>query len=386
MNNMEKYKSPLTDRERKQLQVSQDYIRFRGGWFKYKCAESTLIQYIYYGLKMDVIMNRFSSGWKSAAESVCKQYLSPEEYADKALVAKVKNHMFHCYRLAKLKPGEYFQYNLRHKSDEEIKSYISDSSMMELLSKTGARKLHNVELNEKCNFYKIASPWFKRKVVTIESRDDYMSFLNLVRDLGKVIVKPASVGCGDGIFLLEYSNDSDIKNVFDEMMSKGHSYIVEELIQQGEEMASWNPSSVNTVRINTFKNKKGVFEHICFMRVGRSGSFVDNGGKGGIFTCIDSKTGKIDTDGYGENQYIYTAHPDSNIVFKGWQIPNWDELLNLAKDLHRDVFPKHPYIGWDFAQSKDGWVLVEGNWGQFVCQQTCYDRGIKQEIVQLLKG
>lgn len=69
MSNMEKYKSPLTDRYRKQLQVSQDYICFRGGWFKYKCAESTLIQYIYYGLKMDVIMNRFSSGWKSAAES-----------------------------------------------------------------------------------------------------------------------------------------------------------------------------------------------------------------------------------------------------------------------------------------------------------------------------
>ena len=25
----------------------------------------------------------------------------------------------------------------------------------------------------------------------------------------------------------------------------------------------------------------------------------------------------------------------------------------------------HIYVGWDFALTDNGWVLIEGNWGQF---------------------
>ena len=386
VNNNIEYNSLISEKERKQLKSSVDLINRRGGAVIHRCTESLLVQYLYYGLKLDILMNKFSKSYALRAENACKRFLTSEEYADRKLVEEIKKHMFHCLILCKSKPEEYFIYGFRNRSDDEIRKYITDSSMMELLSKTGARKLHNVELSNKCNFYKIASPWFKREVALIESASDYDAFANITRKFGKVIVKPSADGCGNGIFLCEYKDEDKLKSTFEDMMRRGNSYIVEELIRQDHRIGVWNESSVNTLRINTYKNKKGVFNHICFMRTGRSGSFVDNGGKGGIFVIIDDKTGELCSDGKDENLGTYIKHPDSGITYKGWPIPEWDEVLSLAKDIHEKVFPKHPYIAWDFALSDKGWVLIEGNWGQYFCQQICTGRGIKAEVIELLKG
>ena len=378
--------TPITEEERSKLKVSIDLVNRRGGRFIHACTESLLVQYLYYGFKLDILMNKFSKSYAIRAENACKNFLTPEEYKDRKLVEQIKKHMFHCLKLCKSKPEEYFIYGFRTKTDDEIRAYITDSSMMEILSKTGARKLHNVELSEKCNFYKIAGAWFKREVAIVESKSDYEQFANMVRKFDKVIVKPAADGCGSGIFICEYKDDKTLRLTFDEMMKKGKSYIVEELIKQDPRMGVWNNSSVNTLRINTYKNSKGVFNHICFMRTGRCGSFVDNGGKGGIFAIIDDKTGRVCSDGKNENLETYEKHPDSGITFKGWQVPGWEEVLSLAKEIHAKMFAKHPYVAWDFALSDKGWVLIEGNWGQYVCQQMCTGRGIKQEIIDLLKG
>lgn len=378
--------SGLHEKERQNLTVSHDYIKKRG-YLKYLCSESVIANYIYYGLGIDKLKVYLSSSWRIQAEEVLRQNLPEAEYMTLSVRKELLQHMYRCYRLAKLRPSDYFIFNLRNKSDNEIKEYLSDAGMMELLSKTGARRLHDVELNEKCNFYKIAAPWFKRRAATIESVEDFDSFAQITRELGKVIIKPASVGCGTGIFIHEYSTEDDLKNTFKDMMSKGHSYIVEQLIVQGPEMASWNPSSVNTLRINTFKTRGGVFNHICFIRTGRNGAFVDNGGQGGLFAGIDSNTGRINTDGHDEHCHTYAEHPDSHITYRGWQIPGWNEVLELAKQIHNDVFPKHPYIAWDFAQSSDnGWVLIEGNWGQFVAQQILYGKGVKGEVKAFLNN
>ncbi len=376
----------ITDEERKALRVSPDYIHSNRGWLKYICSESVIVNYLYYGLGIDRLKVCLSSDWNTQAERALKESLSDAEYNDAHLRKQLLKHMRRSYYLAKLHPLDYFMFNLRNKSDAEISEYLSDVGMMELLSKTGARRLHDVELNEKCNFYKIAAPWFKRRVSTIESVEDFDAFAKITRELRKVIVKPASVGCGTGIFIYEYSTEEDLNKTFMEMMSRGSSYIVEQLIVQGLEMASWNPSCINTLRINTFKNKKGVFSHICFMRTGRKGAFVDNGGQGGLFAGIDPATGKIDTDGHDEHGHTYAKHPDSHITYKGWEIPGWHDVLGLAKQIHQEIFPKHPYISWDFAQSVDNeWVLIEGNWGQFVAQQILYGKGVKSQVKAFLK-
>lgn len=154
---------------------------------------------------------------------------------------------------------------------------------------------------------------------------------------------------------------------------------MEEVIRQHERLAMWNDSCVNTVRINSFLNNDK-FDILCpFIRTGRKGSIVDNGGQGGIFACIDKETGKICTDGMDEKANTYTNHPDSGIKYKRWQIPYWLELVELAEKCHRNM-PRHSYISWDFALTDNGWVLIEGNWGEFVCQQMTNKRDFQKRV------
>ena len=163
----------------------------------------------------------------------------------------------------------------------------------------------------------------------------------------------------------------------------GGGYILEELIQQDERMSKWNPSSVNTVRICSFRKHDGSTEQLFpFFKTGRQGSVVDNAGQGGVYASVDACTGVICTDGMDENGHTYKEHPDSKITFVGWQIPCWNELMEMASKIHQSLPEGQKYVGFDFALSKDkGWLVVEGNWGDFICQQSSLHRGIRKEIM-----
>ena len=78
-------------------------------------------------------------------------------------------------------------------------------------------------------------------------------------------------------------------------------------------------------------------------------------------------------------------HPNSGMKFKGWQVPLWEDLLKTASDLHQSLPPKHKYIGFDFALTPKGWVVVEGNWGNFP-HQVCVHHGIRVEFEKLMKS
>jgi len=56
------------------------------------------------------------------------------------------------------------------------------------------------------------------------------------------------------------------------------------------------------------------------------------------------------------------------MVFKGWKVPRWNELISLVEEIHRNNMTSHLYIGWDFALTQQGWCLIEGNWGQMINQ------------------
>lgn len=61
--------------------------------------------------------------------------------------------------------------------------------------------------------------------------------------------------------------------------------IVEQLIVQSDELASFNIDSVNTLRINTINYENEVDVLWPCLRMGRKGSVVDNAGMGGCNRC-----------------------------------------------------------------------------------------------------
>ena len=132
-------------------------------------------------------------------------------------------------------------------------------------------------------------------------------------------------------------------------------------------MAAWNQSSVNTVRVPTILTGKGFHVLGCFMRTGRVGSIIDNAGGGGILAAVDDESGIVNSDGFSEDGTFHTNHPDSNLHYKGFQVPDWQGLLSIAEAAHRNMSNQR-YIAYDFAHTDDGWVMVEGNWGQFLSQ------------------
>lgn len=346
-----------------------------------RLRQSPVIQQFFYGMGIDVLLNRFSKSWKIQKNETIKKYLSKEDLKDAKLVKEIKRDIDHCYNKYKTSPSEYFMFGFRSADENKRKTYISDKVLYSVVAKTGTRPLHDAELNDKFHFYELTSEYFKRKAIEVCGENDRLEFNQFVLDKPKVILKPNSSACGSGIFISQTDNPSDL---FDRLIKAKGKWIVEELITQCDEMSSWNSSSVNTIRITTFKNKRGTFIHCPFMRVGRAGSVVDNGGQGGLYALVDVKTGIVCSDGMDELCNQYKEHPDSKVAFKGAQIPRWDELKELVVRIHNEKMPGHIYIGWDFALTDDGWVLIEGNWGEYIAQQSLSGRGLKNEFMNLV--
>lgn len=119
------------------------------------------------------------------------------------------------------------------------------------------------------------------------------------------------------------------------------------------------------------------------LRVGRKGQITDNAGNGGILACIHPKDGIVYTDGADEYGRFFSIHPDSKIRFKGWQVPRWDELRALVRDIHTTTMKHHTYIAWDFALTERGWDLIEGNWGQNITQYAD-QKEIKRQFLEYI--
>ena len=111
----------------------------------------------------------------------------------------------------------------------------------------------------------------------------------------------------------------------------------------------------------TFLDQNGPVVLDSFIRAGRRGSFVDNGGRGGIFVHVDPANSITDSHGIDERGFTYESHPDHAYRFCGIQLPIWDEALETAKKAALAI-PGARYVGWDLACTEENrWIIVEGN-------------------------
>ena len=55
-----------------------------------------------------------------------------------------------------------------------------------------------------------------------------------------------------------------------------------------------------------------------------------------------------------------THHPDTDLRFKGIEIPFWDRCCRLCLQA-AGLFPQLPLVGWDLAITPEGPVIMEGN-------------------------
>jgi hypothetical protein len=347
---------------------------------------SRLFSALFYGLHLDDLQIRLGSkSFEKAIDDAIEKFVPADKQSDTRYIDALKKDIRHSYYVCKSMPGEYFLMGLDSADDQTKKSFITDKFMYMTMARYGSRKKHDEEIENKYGFYQLAKPYFGRKVIEVTSSTTYDAFKVFAEASKDVILKPNDGAMGTGIRAAKVENEQQCKDAFHFMKEKGGTWIVEERIQQSKEMAVWNLSSVNTIRVMSVYSK-GQFHIIKpFIRTGRKGAVVDNAGHGGVFANVDAQSGVVCTCGLDEQGNRYEVHPDSGVCFKGWQIPRYDELTRIVEKMHREIMPSHPYIGWDMALTDAGWVVIECNWGQFLSQYIDHE-GLKPLFMSCLKG
>lgn len=200
----------------------------------------------------------------------------------------------------------------------------------------------------------------------------------------RFIVKPLSANSGSGIKIIEPTDYKDASFLLKSLKNEyKDGFIAEELIAQVQEISQFHPKSVNTIRINTIHVKDQYLIKYPCMRIGRGDAVVDNANAGGIFGGINAETGELIAvrDEFGKQ---YSEHPDTKVKFDGFVIPKWSEVCDLATKIARD-FSECKIIGFDFALTDIGWVLVEVNAYPLLIFQIATQIGIREEMEQLTK-
>lgn len=311
----------------------------------------------YVALKKDKLMRMWIWGEKIMKDAIDEQFeifLPPEKLCDNVYCNQLVVDIISSYFLYDATPAEYFLFDFPNCNHQRRKSFLTLKHKDEMMiSKVGMGYNWDI-LEDKEMFYEKFKEYFRRDVCFIKESKDLSQFKNILSKHSKCIAKPINGQCGKGVKVIDLAKVLDIDTLFSDMLKQG-KWIVEEFLYSDLAISQLNPSSLNTVRIPSFINKSGFTIFKPVLRIGRKGQIVDNANSGGIIVTIDAKSGVVLTDGVDMKGRKYKQHPDSNILLKGFQIPQWNELVLLVERIHTTIMPNYPYIGWDFALTQNGW-------------------------------
>ena len=197
--------------------------------------------------------------------------------------------------------------------------------------------------------------------------------ITLCKNLGEVIIKPSLSFKGTGVRKLHIEDGAtewegkSLGEVFDEYKK---DFLIQEAVRQHEKMNSLNPTSVNTLRMATYRSGMEVLLVYAVVRIGRKGQVIDNQSAGGISVVIrpDGTLGKYAFGTAGDDMIEKT---DTGIVLEGYEIPSYEKAVETVKRLHFSL-PLFDLVGWDVTIDKDGEpVLIEWNGRPGPSQTAC---------------
>ncbi len=205
----------------------------------------------------------------------------------------------------------------------------------------------------------------------------------------KLILKPSADSCsGEGVKILDLSDEGKCE---EDIKKAGNDFVIQEILLQSEKTKRFNPSSLNTFRINTLNlNDKITVENIMF-RHGQGDAVVDNAGAGGICVGFDPD-GSVVGKAIDAKLNVYEMTPFSE-KYSNLKIPELQKISDLAIRAHRRYLPMMGHAAWDFAlNEKDEPVMIEVNlgWPGVMTEQLSSCRPIfgkrMQEVIEYAKA
>lgn len=171
---------------------------------------------------------------------------------------------------------------------------------------------------------------------------------------------------GDDL-LLPTGESAPLGPTVDGLLASDRVWLLQERITQHPDLDELNSSSLNSLRLVTFRHRNGDVDiALTTLRIGRASAQTDGYSKGGcVAVQIDPVTGRFADQGAQKPTYSLLPvdrHPDSGVAFASRTMPHWSEVCTMAR-----AFATHAganrYIGWDVASTPHGPVFVEGNEG-----------------------
>lgn len=213
-------------------------------------------------------------------------------------------------------------------------------------------------MTDKYACYKKYKKFFKREVYGCYGESDKDVFLAFAHKHKKFIFKPLEEHSGHGIKIVS-ADKIALDTFFSEMLDKG-PFVIEELIEQGEEIARMHPQSVNSLRVMTFVLGKKVHIIGITWRIGVGDAVIDNAGSGGIYASVDPVNGFVQSDAIDFRGKHFNVHPNTQVQILGYRLPKWNEALSMIEEMATAVRGT-TLISWDIAFSVNGWLMVEAN-------------------------
>lgn len=275
-----------------------------------------------------------------------------------------------------------YQYEFWHLSEQEKQQFIARDALR-LFYYDIPWKVKNTFWN-KVNFLNLFSKYIYRDWICVNSVS-YNVFCSFINQVKECIVKPLDNCCGLGIHKIVASEIVDYSSLYRDLGRE--NILLEECINECEELRSFHPKSLNSIRVVTVYSHEKVVVFGAFFRMGVGESVIDNAHAGGLFAQINVDTGLIESEGIDINGNRYIKHPDTHKWIKGFQIPRWDEIKSICIEASK-IVPENPITGWDVVIDTKGNIeFIEGNHGpDFDVMQSPLKIGVKSRLYNLLES
>lgn len=193
----------------------------------------------------------------------------------------------------------------------------------------------------------------------------FEEFKKQLNNIKKCVFKP-SVGTdgGRGVCLFETIDGvvTDSNATIDDFIQSLQEanikdFCIERKIEECDNLQCLNPTSCNSLRIHTYRNRRlGVIKYIsAYVRIGKLGKLVDNAYSGGI--C-----GQIHDDGMlhgAKSVYPYKVftETESGVNIENYKIDNFKKMVDTVVSAHSNL-TMFDLIGWDVTVDKEGNVVI----------------------------
>lgn len=169
------------------------------------------------------------------------------------------------------------------------------------------------------------------------------------------IIKPSlDTGGGKSVEKISCFSLNDALALFDKYKK---DFIIQEVVIQHSTLASFNPSSINTIRMLTYRDLTNKIHYLtAALRIGRNGEIVDNKCAGGIFRGL-TKEGKLSKTAYSLPKCLIMEQSDVGTKFEGSILPYYKELSEYAISLHQQM-PYFRIVAWDLSIEEAGKPIV----------------------------